>query len=235
MEVKALPLFPFRTRKNLTYSSAFIGVSSGAGTIGTYVLSANGLFDPDITGTGGQPMGFDQMMVFYNHYTVIRSRIKLMAKATSAVGPVVAITVSGTATPLTVVEQFMENGQAQMVWLTPVGVAGSVVSMGRTINASKFQGIDDLMDDPNMRGDVSSNPTEQLYFHIGVWNPVDSVVVSAAIQFAVEYDAFFHEPRKGTISVTRPNRMPEYRPTEDEKADCWVLPSESDEKTCGIG
>jgi len=43
--------------------------------LGTYTFSANGLYDVDISGTGHQPLGFDQLMAMYNRYTVIVSDI----------------------------------------------------------------------------------------------------------------------------------------------------------------
>ncbi len=36
---------------------------------------ANSAFDPDLTGTGHQPMGYDQLALFYDHYTIIGSKI----------------------------------------------------------------------------------------------------------------------------------------------------------------
>lgn len=50
---------------------------------GEYLFSTNGMFDPDITGTGHQPLYFDQKMAMYNHYTVISSTIRITLSDTS--------------------------------------------------------------------------------------------------------------------------------------------------------
>lgn len=42
----------------------------------TYTYALNGLFDPNVTGTGAQPVGFDQWSAFYARYEVISCRAK---------------------------------------------------------------------------------------------------------------------------------------------------------------
>lgn len=43
-------------------------------------FSLNGLYDPDISGIGHQPYGFDQMMSLYNTYVVLGAKIKILAR-----------------------------------------------------------------------------------------------------------------------------------------------------------
>jgi len=207
--IRSMPLFGFRTRRTIQY----YGTSTLAGTsaMGTYVFSANGAFDPDITGTGGQPMGFDQMMVFYNHYTVLRSRIRVVFSNITGGGILscVALSVSGSSTAVTVVENLLENGDAQFVELGFAGAYGSSATLRRTLDVGKFQGLKFTIDDPNMRGDAASNPTEQVYYHLSAWDPTAATAVSVNFQALIEYDTIFHEPRKGTLSTLFHSRMDE--------------------------
>ncbi len=63
---------PRTVTKKFTYvEAAFITLSSARGR---YQFTCNGMFDPNFTGTGHQPLYYDQMMQLYNHYTVISSR-----------------------------------------------------------------------------------------------------------------------------------------------------------------
>lgn len=211
--IRSIPLFPYRTRRNLQYY--FTGsVACGVSTNAAYVISANGAFDPDITGTGGQPMGFDQMMTFYNHYTVLRSRISvLFFNLSSTVFPTVALSVSGSSTVTSSVEQLVENGDLAMHWIGVTGTRGGDVKLSRAVDVAKFQGIDDIMDDPNMRGDSASNPAEQVYYHLNNFNSQGTAAVTVAFQGLIQYDTMFHEPRKGSLSQTRPLAKTEERKT----------------------
>lgn len=52
---------------------------SGAAT-SNYIFKINNLFDPNYTGTGHQPMGFDQLATFYNRYRVDAVRARITAR-----------------------------------------------------------------------------------------------------------------------------------------------------------
>lgn len=55
------------------------------GAVGvTHQYALNGLFDPEITGGGHQPMGFDQMMAWYNNYRVWKVEFKIRWSAPSS-------------------------------------------------------------------------------------------------------------------------------------------------------
>jgi len=200
MVIRNLPLFAERTKRTLSYYSAAT-VSTGVSAASAYVYSCNGLFDPDISGTGGQPMGFDQMMLFYNHYTVVRSRMRCLITNSSATASVTTgIVLSGSSTVMTSIEQLVENGELVLTQLGTGGQMGSTSKLTRAVNCANFQGIDDIMDDPDMRGDSASNPIEQMYYHVAVYNPYSATVIQTFFQVVIEYEVVFHEPRKGPLS-----------------------------------
>jgi len=158
MANRSMPLFGQRTRRNLNYVQNQTSITSGAGVAGAYVFSANGCFDPDVTGTGGQPMGFDQMMIFYNHYTVVRSSIQVIfANVTGTIPASVGIAVSGSATPLTSIEQICETGKVSWRWLQKSGVDGSIGGIRAAVDMGKYQGLVNVIDDPQMRATMPPN------------------------------------------------------------------------------
>jgi len=50
-------------------------LTASTGVLNTYKYRANSIFDPNYTGTGHQPMGFDTWASLYNHYHVLSSKI----------------------------------------------------------------------------------------------------------------------------------------------------------------
>lgn len=69
MPVSQRHTLAFADRRQLTEPTV------GAGVNYTYTL--NGLFDPNITGTGAQPVGFDPMMAMFQAYRVMAVRVQL--------------------------------------------------------------------------------------------------------------------------------------------------------------
>lgn len=198
--IRSMPFFGYKMRKQLNYYSSAT-ITSGASTASAHVFSANGLFDPDVTGTGGQPMSFDQAMTFFNHYTVHNARIVVTFMSNSTnLRVTTGLFVSGSSTVTTSIEQLLENGDGAIQVLEYAGAFGGTATFRRNLNAGSFQAVRDVMDDPNMRGDSASNPTEQSYFHLVVYNAASATVVTVDFQVVITYDATFHEPRKGSLS-----------------------------------
>lgn len=70
-------LVPDRYRTKLRYS-ALVRAASPLGVPAAYTFRLNSLYDPDYTGTGAQPYGFDQLSAFYNNYCVTGSSIRVV-------------------------------------------------------------------------------------------------------------------------------------------------------------
>lgn len=198
--VRDIPAFGLRTQRRMKFHE-HVTFTGSASLAAAYVYSANGVYDPNVTGTGLQPIFFDCMMTLYNHYTVRRSRIKVSAQNLGTVTTHVAVSVSGSSSVTTDDSQLVANGNLVYALILPTGVAESVALLRHSAQAGQFQGIDDVMDDPNMRGDAASNPTEQLYYHVSIWNPVNATVPSILLDVEIDYDVVFHEPRKAALSL----------------------------------
>lgn len=192
----SMAIFPSTKVVKLFYNENVQITSSTASVAGVYVFSANGLYDPNITSTGHQPMGFDQMMLFYNHYTVKRSRIVATFRSVTAnYGGWASVAVKGTSTTVTAATQIVEDGY---VVYAPTGIISSglcVRKLQMSHDVGAFQGMKITVDNPDLSGDSASNPAEQTYFHLSFWNDLDNTNVVASVNVLIEYEAQFREPR----------------------------------------
>lgn len=173
-----------------------------AGAADTYVFSANGLFDPNITGIGHQPIGFDQLMLMYDHYTVIGSKIKCTFVNTDNITPAqVGISLRDVPTPEIDIRRSIENSLCKY---RTVGSSGSGDSNKTVItykfSTKKFFKKSQIIAESDYKGSISSNPTEQAYFHC--WGAPIINVDPTAIQLFVEieYIVLLTEPKLLNLS-----------------------------------
>lgn len=77
--------FPAKLYNTLTYADRYT-MTLTAGVYNSILFRANGMYDPYHTGTGHQPMYFDQLTAIYDHWRVLRSRITVTITESSAAG-----------------------------------------------------------------------------------------------------------------------------------------------------
>lgn len=176
------PYMSDTTYIKFTYSTN-VAMSSTTGTPSYYTFAGNSLYDPDITGVGHQPLGYDQWTPLYNKYTVFGSKIEVNFCNVDAVT---------TNAP---------NAQNVMVGLLPtpsavsisnIAAAGDIMGMsefpygkykvGNIVDAAprltlkgylstaKIDGVtkSKVNDDPNYTGLYNSNPTNMWRWNIGI-------------------------------------------------------------------
>jgi hypothetical protein len=196
-----MPLFPASTTKRLRYSTTFAGSTTAGAITSTQVFRANDLFDPDLTGTGHQPMGFDQMMTWYNHFAVISAKIVIVCKNTASSAPTVCLRVDADQTPLTVIDRIVEVGGCVTEDLEIKGSYGANRKLELSVNIPKLQGVSRsaLTADANLRGTAAASPAEVSYFHITMWDTAGTTG-SMECDVLLEQLAVFFEPRDITES-----------------------------------
>lgn len=163
-------------------------------TPSNYFFHANGLFDPDETGSGHQPMGFDQYMALYDHYKVLGSKITVtfaQAPADSLANNVIcAIYLDDDITAVTDIHAAIEQGVTKWAQVNSTSVKPTKIS--KTFSAKKFFS-DAKYSSAQIVGASGGNPTEQAMFNIivapldGISNPTDfyvHVVIDYIVQFS---------------------------------------------------
>lgn len=180
---------PFKLVTKLAYNQQFL-LSGAAGATAVRVFDASTLYDPDYTGTGHQPLGFDQIMPMYDHYVVLGSKITCrFAPGT----PSMVIGVSGNAvvTPKTDPSHYIEAGATSHM---AVVYQANMPIINQTYSPKIHLGIDDPMAADKLQGTASSNPTDNWFYHVfaAPFNSGESV--SCYVDVTIEYTAAFIEP-----------------------------------------
>jgi hypothetical protein len=186
---------PNRLRAKLKYVSQGFALNSGV-TPGVYVFSANGCYDPNITGTGHQPRGFDQLIALYDHYVVLSSRIRVEFGASTAIN-VVGIQLQATSTTQSDYIDYAEQPQCEFS-LAPYILTSGGINEPRVhdmhFRASEFMGIPDPITSDKLQGSVSANPTDQAFYHVFSQNYDGSSTSGLGALASIEYDVVFIEP-----------------------------------------
>jgi len=184
--------FPKKVQMTHKYRERLV-FTTGAGTPSYYYFSCNGMYDPNITGTGHQPIYFDQMTVLYDHYTVIGSKVTLrISQATAAgVSATIALFINDE-TGLTAASIQAISEQSSGTIRTIPQASSIETLLSKKWSAKQTFGGSVLGNDL-LQGNSSSNPQEQSYFTFGVQaNDLSSVAV-LNIDVEVEYIAIWDE------------------------------------------
>jgi len=184
---------PMRNTIKFHYSTQILQ-DPGSGSVTDYMFSANGLYDPDISGTGHQPYGFDQLMEMYAHYTVIGSKIKvrLVNNGNDPIWTGVLLRNSNTTLSGTNISQLMEQPGSNFRLIGTVMPTPAIYTKG--FSAKKFFGQKAIVGQSLYRGDVSANPTEQAYFHIVQGGQGGNDPPATTVWVDIEYTAVLTEP-----------------------------------------
>lgn len=160
-----------------------------------WVFRANSLFDPDQSGAGGQPLGFDQHMLFYYHYWCPKSVIRIRLENTDNMqGKTVTLRLNRQAAINHNLCTEIEHGcKKVMVGNYGSGDANKTISL--SYNQGRFYGKRNR--DNIFRGSDASNPTEEAFYIVGVVDTDTASTTTGPVQLYVEIDYYvqFYERR----------------------------------------
>lgn len=161
------------------------------------VFVANGLYDPDLTGVGTQPRGFDQMCSasgLYSGYIVLGSKctVKFVSQNATTTGiTYVGVSLRTSSTFSTGPETQLSDRYTVKKVLTGIN-SGTTRQLVKNCSVKKFLGVKDIADEDSLRGAYNSNPSRLLYYTVwacpcntGVVEPV-SLVALVQIDYIVQ-------------------------------------------------
>jgi hypothetical protein len=155
-----------------------------ANIIDSYVYRWNSLYDPNYTGVGGQPTGFDQWATLYNNYEVVASSIKVTVFNNLAGGSmVICVYPNKNSTALTYSDA-IDQAYAKHAAVGPAtGV--NTKTFRSHISAPKLSGRETY--DLTYTANVGGNPTVQLYWLLSAF----SVDATTNLDYSMEVEITF--------------------------------------------
>ncbi len=135
----------------------------------TRIYTGNGPFDPDVTGAGAQPVGYDQYSAFYNRVRCYASSIKVHCfteSATTTTNSVFAVRPSNNATVLASLPEEVSNDRSRNLALALLGsgpAAGTIRNFSKT---STIVGVPNkaVSSKDSLQSLISANPADLWYW-----------------------------------------------------------------------
>lgn len=186
--IGGFPASAFTTLKYVQSGSLNPGV---AGVNAVQVFRANGMYDPDYTGAGHQPRGFDEWMAIYDHYFVKRSKIVVeFHNGDGSLEVMCGVALRDDFATETDPNNYQEQDSAGRM-LGRVGSSHNHAMLTKYFTYST-QNYAKYTTEQN-KGSVSSNPTEQSYFHCWVGQPWGGDASNTYYTATIYYSVLFTE------------------------------------------
>jgi len=164
------------------------------------VYRCQSAFDPDFTGVGHQPRGFDELMALYDHYVVLSSTCNAtfmpavdISGVANGLSIMCGIVLRDRASALTSQNGIMEDRNVAYKALTSYQSA-TPTHVRKVCNVSRFLGRRDVLSDPQLKGNASNNPAEDCYFQVYIYNLVVGASGTIQISIDIEYVVMLLEP-----------------------------------------
>jgi hypothetical protein len=149
-----------------------VAMDPTSGSAALQLWNLTGLYDPNQTGTGHQPLGFDQWLgLFYNYYCVVEAYWDVIVYSQSATATGQVLIAHGLADDTAVSSDLSTLWENPTFTVTPLGSMGSshdVVRFHGHLDISKHFGITRaaLLAAANHLGDSTAIPAQNVFLQV---------------------------------------------------------------------
>jgi hypothetical protein len=176
-----------------------LGINPSAGALGKYIFRANSVYDPNSSGTGHQPLGFDVWATVYNHYVVLGSTIKctfLSSETTVSCPLAVGVMLDDDGSIPNAARTIMEQGRSAYTLINSRDLAaGNGVKLANKYDAQEFFATNPL-DNADMSAVVTTNPARTAAFTVWCGDFAESADPgSISVLVDISYDVVFFKPK----------------------------------------
>jgi len=166
-----------------------------------YVYRLNSLFDPDFTGVGGQPDGFDQWKALYTNYRVVACGVEVEAVGGNGFG-LLAIAPTSTSTAISSAEEVagLRHAQSQVFTTTQRAKVKALYRVGEVFGYPD----ETILASDSCTAACTTNPGSQAFLHVAAETSGASDIVYFRV--LLTYYARFEVPFVLIDSATRHRR-----------------------------
>jgi len=193
--------FPFSPRACITLKYCYNSISSN-GAIDGNILKLNSCYDPDVTYTGHQPMGFDQYAALYNYYRVHHTRVVGTFTGIFVAPLICTVLCNGTPTAITDPDRAAEQPEGKR-FLMPT-IYQEIKKINWSFDMAKALGMtrEQYRTDDVTASVVSTNPAAPVYLHTLIHDGGGAVGAAGAIaiEWTLYMDVEFYGPALMTQS-----------------------------------
>lgn len=168
-------------------------LNSTAIALGRYVYSCNNCYDPDYSGTGHQPLGYDEWSQLYTYYKVLGAKITINAVNGTGEPQIIHLLRQDDPAPTGGMTALMEQPYGK--W---VALAGSLGGRSNTVLRHTYSArkqFPNLYRDDSLRANIGSSPAEQMYWVISTQRTDAAGTADMAISVNIEYIVEFSVPK----------------------------------------
>lgn len=164
---------PDRIRLKLSYNS-YVSLSGSSGVPFAQVYQ-NSLFDPDLTGSGNQPLGLDQWAAFYNLYRVNGVSCEVIGCNTNSTTPLTFVLYpSLDPTPPGTTSGVLSTPYAKSV-VTSISAGNSKMTLKNYMSTKKIFGFKNIDQNPEFESAVTGSPVNLWYWVLYGYSGTGSV------------------------------------------------------------
>lgn len=175
--------------------SQFINIDPAIGN-STAVFNLSHMHDPDFTGGGHQPYGYDTFNSLYKEYIVVGAKVTATCVNNDISYPLVFCTQirDSVTAELLDINNMIEQGKSSYIILSDQQ-AQTPRKIFAKYSAKSFWGVTDIKDDDDLKGRGSTAPVKQAYCHISVQSLNTAVdPANTSVHVLVEYVAVWRTP-----------------------------------------
>lgn len=192
---------PNAAHVSLKYADARIVTSSG-GITGIYVYRLNSLFDPDLTGTGQQPAGFDEYANLYHRYLVRTCHIDVEIQDTTGISSFAVVSAGNTSSSPTDVTDMRAKMSNPYSWHGTFLASAKVIRFVKKLDLAQITGVTKTKynSDDKYQATVTNNPDEVIDLTIAHIGSAGAGNVAALYKVVLTYNVMFFDRKDLALS-----------------------------------